>query len=160
MGILHEQLEHGRYVITGPGDGLYLPPGCLHAVYTLNGGLLGGINWMSASSLEASSVSIDVDLRTRCADGLPDFIPFLWSLVLALETYENHASAIADVLPLMCRWKSDCLLDDIGRGDNSDLDLIARLKQCKNPRFRLDPCRDCHMSVGRHIQLLLNVFYI
>ena len=155
---LHQELEHGRYVITEPGDGLYLPPGCLYAVYTLTGGLSGVINWMSATSLTASTANLDNELNSFGVERLRDFKPFLWSLIFALRKDDSHTDAITSALSHICSWDGDGLLDDIWSGKDSDPELYSSLLRFSNHRIRLQDCDRCQESVWQHIQRLLKVF--
>ncbi|KAL5867762.1 hypothetical protein ACKVWC_003435 [Pyricularia oryzae] len=59
------QLEHGIWVITEPLDLLHLPPGTIHAVYTISGGILVGNNFVSADDVAATALAVDNDLEEK-----------------------------------------------------------------------------------------------
>lgn len=53
------QLEHGIWVTTEPLDLLHMPPGTIHAVYTISGGVLVGSNFVSADDVADSALAVD-----------------------------------------------------------------------------------------------------
>lgn len=49
---LADKLEEGKYTTTTNGQIMYLPAGWLHLTYTLEGGILHGINWVASDDLD------------------------------------------------------------------------------------------------------------
>ncbi|KAI0143141.1 hypothetical protein GGR57DRAFT_366951 [Xylariaceae sp. FL1272] len=81
---LSSSLEGGEFCITTSKDTLYLPPGCLHATYTLRGGLTPGFEYTTAECLDVSARVLDINKR-KFRLGPGDYEPFLEAVVLALR---------------------------------------------------------------------------
>ena len=81
---LEPDLRGDVYGVTYPGDGVYIPAGCLHAVYTLNSGILVGITWVSAQILKATTAIILHELYSCSIKAIEELEPFLQPLYQAI----------------------------------------------------------------------------
>ncbi|KAI1263601.1 hypothetical protein F5Y18DRAFT_428874 [Xylariaceae sp. FL1019] len=81
---LSPQLEGGEFCITTLKDTLYLPPGCLHATYTLRGGLTPGFEYTTGDCLEVGAQILAINKR-RFRLGPGDYEPFLEAVVSAFR---------------------------------------------------------------------------
>lgn len=82
---LFDQLQGGLYVITTAKDALYIPSGWAHAVLTLTGGLLPGLNWSTAQSVTIAAQVFGHEYASRSCT-YDNAVPFLHSCIAALRT--------------------------------------------------------------------------
>lgn len=54
-----EKLDDGIWVVTDSLDLLHMRPGTIHTVYTMNGGILAGCNFVSADDMMATARAVD-----------------------------------------------------------------------------------------------------
>lgn len=133
--------ECGLIFVQFPGDAVYLPPGTLHAVYTLNGGCLVGAGWITESSLIPCTHLLLQELGSpaRKPHAGPVYINLLCSLRCAIRA--GATQDIQAMMAMLCdadrnelqsvhdseRPVSDTRLrnvsDDLRRGERADISL-------------------------------------
>ncbi|KEQ81389.1 hypothetical protein M438DRAFT_383628 [Aureobasidium pullulans EXF-150] len=78
-------LEGGMYTVTSNQETLYIPCGWLHAVYTLSGGILVGINWVSEIDVPLTEQYFSREVMTKDCQS-EDIMSFVHSLTLASQS--------------------------------------------------------------------------
>jgi hypothetical protein len=63
----HRRFHHARYTLTRDGECILIPPGTIHAVYTLRGGAVAGVQFADRQSLEWTMKSWDLDWEVSLA---------------------------------------------------------------------------------------------
>ena len=64
LALAYEKLEGGRLFCTDRTRFMYLPPGWLHATFTVHGGLTPGIDFIAAGCLNATRATLQLDLAS------------------------------------------------------------------------------------------------
>jgi hypothetical protein len=78
------KLEYGRICIQPTDMAIYLGPGCLHATYTLRGGVVPGINYTTKQCLEVIMDLLEIELHHFKQLGPQDIPPLLETVILCL----------------------------------------------------------------------------
>jgi len=80
-------LSDGFYAITTNKEAIHIPCGWLHAVYTLSGGVLVGINWVSEMDVTTSEqYFIRESAHEDCSS--KDIMAFVYALELASQSVD------------------------------------------------------------------------
>lgn len=140
---LQSRLEHGRFAITRPDEGVVLPSGCIHATYTLKGGILVGIAWTGAQDLDTIIGIVTKELATDHVsdEQLP---PLLQSIYQALVA----KCLTSDALERICAWGVYRL-----KSNKKIAEILDQIKKAEQP---YPPCPRCSDSPSKHLERLFS----
>ena len=148
-----ETLTGGCYVVTLPGEGIVMPPGCIHATLTITPGVLFGSTVMVAEGVFDAAQSFQHDVMTDEVDSFNDLKPLVCSLQEAfLAQYED---LWRKALGLCCGLSVDDLNKD-NQGKSTIKDLIEKLRYRLNQKEYL-PCTSCKVELLEHFPFNMNM---
>ncbi|KAF2245041.1 hypothetical protein BU26DRAFT_508397 [Trematosphaeria pertusa] len=91
-----------------PHDAIYLPPGTLHTIYTIEGGCLTGTTWASNTSLFASAQIFEQDVQKGVLNMLDSFLNLVRSLHCAVQdTSDSSRENMQRAMELICELDMD-----------------------------------------------------
>ncbi|KAH9905205.1 hypothetical protein F4778DRAFT_729069 [Xylariomycetidae sp. FL2044] len=82
---LQGQLEGGKFCVQTEDQAIYLPPGCVHSTFTLQGGLTPGIEFSTVECLEPAAKMLDLNLKGLGLCG-NDYYPLLEAIIMGLRS--------------------------------------------------------------------------
>ncbi|KAK7928561.1 hypothetical protein PG985_005559 [Apiospora marii] len=91
---LANRLQGGEFCITTEKVALYIPPGCLHATYTLAGGLTPGIQYTTAQCLCIAKQVWEVESRVYSVRKV-DCGPYLRAIKMGLLSTDSETRGVA-----------------------------------------------------------------
>lgn len=91
---IHGRLEAGKFWVTDETTAIYLPPGWIHGTFTLAGGVVPGIEFSSAHSLQMTSIVYELN-RKNYEVGSDDQLPFLEACMAAFESRDQTTQRLA-----------------------------------------------------------------
>ena len=141
---LESSLVGGRYAVTLPGQGMYIPSGWLHAVYTLRSGILTGVTWVNAQSLETITTITLHELKSGSIEAIGELDPFLQALYQAVAA--GHQDKWEKTLERVCNWNLRGLKKK-PKGESGD--VIKRLKGLTESSK--GACPKCKKGVLSHL---------
>ncbi|KAI1322671.1 hypothetical protein F5Y16DRAFT_30647 [Xylariaceae sp. FL0255] len=105
---LQGQLEGGELCVQTEHQAIYLPPGCIHGTYTLQGGLTPGIEFSTVECLEPAAKMWDLNSeRARLCGN--DCYPLLEAVIMGLRS-ETPARRV-EAMEILCpKYKRVCKL--------------------------------------------------
>ena len=139
-------LEGGVYVVTTKQDTLHLPCGWLHAVYTLSGGILVGINWVSEMDIMTSEqYFVRESANKNCSAN--DIMAFVYALELGSQSADPKRQQCA--LEVWCRQR-DTLKHLAKKRNNRGLEANARDLEKSMVHLGSMICTICRQSAHAH----------
>ncbi len=91
---LFGQLQDYILVLTTAQDIIYMPPGCLHSVYTIKGGLLLGLNWSGAKDIHIVSEVFRGEFYVEATSEYSYCFLFLRSLIATLTVRGSSSDTV------------------------------------------------------------------
>lgn len=92
---IHQQLKGAIFMVTAPDTAITLPPGCIHAVLTLRGGLTPGFIFSSSQSLRVTERVYAMNRRLRPSVGAPEQQAILEGCLMGLRSQDTSLQAFA-----------------------------------------------------------------
>lgn len=136
---LAPMLEKGEYTVTQAWETIYLPAGYLHAVYTMEGGVLTGINWSSAADIEVvKNIFVrEISSGNECPEIA---FPLIRACKIALGAGDDIVRR--EALDAWCAVSS--LVKKVAKG-TSDCKILLKLPQLKGKA-----CKVCGQDWSKH----------
>lgn len=78
-------LENGKIAVQNSDEAIYLPPGYIHATYTLEGGIAFGINYTTKECLPIITKLVNTEMEHYEKIGKEDVTPLLESINICIE---------------------------------------------------------------------------
>lgn len=131
---LQGNLEGGEFCLQTEYQAIYLPPGCIHGTYTLQGGLTPGIGFTTVECLEPAANMWDLDSKGLRLHG-NDCYPLLEAIIMGLrcEKEDRREKAVQLLCP---KYRRLCKLNP---------GILSKVKK-ELPRV----CSECDASWAKH----------
>jgi hypothetical protein len=146
-----KELVGGCFALTLPGEGLKLPPGCLHATFTIRGGSLLGSTFSVAEGVAVCAEILKIDALMGNMTSQDHLTPFIQSL---------HAAVVAELevtwrtaLEQLCDISSSQFRDK--KRDKDVAALVRRIRLHLSTKIT-ESCQHCEKSIGEHFPLTLS----
>ena len=144
-------LTGGQWLRQGPGEGIYIPPGWLHATDTYESGILAGTNWVYAEALPViTSISIH-EREQGSVHSWDDVKVFLSAFLQALRS--ELTSIWEPAIKELCGWDNTSKpLEQTSHSKQLFKEIKAHLKKQGYDKDRKKwTCPKCTKGVMAHL---------
>jgi hypothetical protein len=101
---LENQLIDGEWLRQGPGGRIYVPPGWIHSTYTRVGGVLAGVNWVSAEALPVVTSVVIHEREQGSVQSWHDVIIFLYTFLQSVRS--GLTTLWEPAVEKICGWEN------------------------------------------------------
>ncbi|EXL64042.1 hypothetical protein FOPG_19688 [Fusarium oxysporum f. sp. conglutinans race 2 54008] len=125
---LVDHLENGEVAVQNTDEAIYLPPGYIHATYTLKGGIVFGINYATKEGLPITSKIFEIETENFLTVDKEDVTPLLESIKLRFECFEEGDEELRKALLVFDKFSK--------RTEVKQHQRYRRVKELANERRR------------------------